>query len=285
MNEEYAKKANMPLYKNVHGTSTTAFATYSSNIFEIYPFYPVHWHEDMEIVRVASGKACFCIDGTKHDVTIGDVIVLRPFAMHSVLNCQNEFAVDAIVFNVRLLTDADGRSLQYFAPLLHGRNSAPSKITATDDCYAAFDKCLSDVLGNNLNRTEALTCLNELFSQIYSNRLINNSPNLVEDKRCYTVRRALECIYSDFSEEITVEKLAKRCGYSDFYTMKLFKQFTGYSCVDYANNYRLTVAGRLLKDTDNGIAEIANSVGFNNVSYFNRQFKKLYGKTPKQFRK
>lgn len=285
MSEEHTKHSNTPLYKNIHDTPTSAFTKYQSDIFETFPFYPIHWHEDMEIVRVKTGSACFCVDGTKHEVTSGDIVVLRPFAMHSIVKRDEKFVVEAIVFNVRLLTGTDGRSLQYFAPLLHGRNAAPNKITEDDDFYASFEKCLNNIFKNDLQGNDALVCLNELFLQIYSNRLINTSPNLVEDKRCYTVRRALECIYSDFSDEITVQKLAKHCGYSDFYTMKLFKQFTGYSCVDYANDYRLTVAGRKLKNTDCGIAEIAQSVGFNNISYFNRQFKKLYGITPKQFRK
>lgn len=282
MMEESAKQ-NLMVQKSVHDISAVAFSKYHENVFEIFPFYPMHWHEDMEIVRVKSGDALFYVDGTKHKVTKGDVVVLRSFALHSITESHN-LEVEAIVFNVRLLTDNDGRSLQYFAPLLHG-NAVPVKITEDDDYHDFFQKCLTDIFDNDLQEQDAFVCLNQLFSQICSVRLTNTSPNFVEDKRCYTVRRALECIYSDFSAEITVEKLAKLCGYSDFYTMKLFKQFTGYSCVDYANAYRLTVAGRKLKCGDGGIAAIAKSVGFNNISYFNRQFKKLYGTTPKEFRK
>lgn len=285
MSEKTTKNHNTQFLQNIHETPTTDFAKYKANVFENFPFYPMHWHEDMEIVRVKCGSACFCIDGTKYDATCGDVIVLRPFAMHSILNNGSDLIVEAIVFNVRLLTDADGRSLQYFAPLLHDKNAVPAKICPNDEYYSYFDECLSNVFSNTDQNKDALTCLNELFLQIYSNRLINTAQNLTEDKRCYTVKRALEYIYSEFANEIVVENLSKHCGYSEFYTMKLFKHFTDYSCVDYANNYRLTIAGRKLLGSDCGIAEIAKSIGFNNISYFNRQFKKLYGKTPREFRK
>ena len=122
-----------------------------------------------------------------------------------------------------------------------------------------------------------------MFYHIYANRLINVKPNISEDKRCYTVRRALEYIRTEYMNDISIQQIAKYCGYSEFYTMKLFARCTGSSCVDYLNNVRLTAAAAALC-TDGKIADAARDAGFNNISYFNKQFKRLFGKTPGQYR-
>jgi transcriptional regulator GlxA family with amidase domain len=53
---------------------------------------------------------------------------------------------------------------------------------------------------------------------------------------------------------------------------------------DYVNEYRISVAAQLLKETDRSILEIAYEVGFGNYSHFNRQFQRSKGKTPRLFR-
>ena len=74
--------------------------------------------------------------------------------------------------------------------------------------------------------------------------------------------------------------LTEISGYSEFYLMKLFKQYTGISCIDYVNGYRIKEASRLLTETKTDANEIARAVGYANISYFNRQFKRLTGVTP-----
>ena len=66
---------------------------------------------------------------------------------------------------------------------------------------------------------------------------------------------------------------------------RLFRSITGLSCIDYVIEYRLTKARGLLRTTDKPIIEIAFDTGFNNISYFNRTFKKHFHQTPTEFRK
>ena len=66
--------------------------------------------------------------------------------------------------------------------------------------------------------------------------------------------------------------------------MRYFKETMGTSFVDYLRDYRLTMASRLLTTSDSAILDIASETGFDNLSYFNRVFKKKYGMTPRQFR-
>ena len=55
--------------------------------------------------------------------------------------------------------------------------------------------------------------------------------------------------------------------------------------VRYLNDYRLGMAGQMLKENTDSILEIAQNAGFENLSYFNRMFKRKYGVTPGQYRK
>ena len=277
--------------KTVHGTPMLPFAKYHTEISKMLPFYPIHWHEEMEIIKVQSGRGLFYVDGVKYEAGEGDIIILRPFVMHSINRLPDcDMTIDAIVFNLRLLETggADVCTLKYFAPLLNEKHSVPCIVRPNDSWYRPFDESTTSIFMCDPDKDGAELDIKAnlywMFYHIYNNRLINAQVSVAEDKRCYTVRRALEYIRAEYMNEITIEKIAKHCGYSEFYLMKLFKQHTGSSVVDYVNNYRLTVAGRQLRDTDDDVATIAYQVGFNNVSYFNRQFKKQYGTTPKAFR-
>ena len=65
---------------------------------------------------------------------------------------------------------------------------------------------------------------------------------------------------------------------------RLFKSVAGMTFVAYLTHLRLTNSLRLLKETDDTIAEIAAAVGFADQSYFDKRFKKSYGQSPRDFR-
>ena len=66
--------------------------------------------------------------------------------------------------------------------------------------------------------------------------------------------------------------------------MKFFKQHLHTTFTSYLNSYRLTIAARLLLTEDDSILSISERTGFNNLSYFNRLFKKEYQMSPREYR-
>lgn len=91
-------------------------------------------------------------------------------------------------------------------------------------------------------------------------------------------------IGAHFQEEIRLEQLAKMVDMNITAFSRFFKQRTGKSLSDYIVSIRLGHVARLLIDTNQSISEISYSCGFNNLSNFNRLFKKNKNCTPKEFR-
>ena len=73
-------------------------------------------------------------------------------------------------------------------------------------------------------------------------------------------------------------------GWSSSHFMRWFKKMTGDSFTSYVNDRRLAEAAEALRQTDDKILTIAQDAGFMNLSNFNRQFKKRYGVTPREYR-
>lgn len=274
-----------------HGSAHLPLARYCLSAEEMLPFYPLHWHEETEIISVRQGKCVLRADGERVIAEEGDVIFLRPFAIHSVNRLENcDVRLDAVVLNVRALcrNDTSG-ALKSFLPVLNEQNSAPCVVRKEDGFYngvrLSVDALLACGHGRADTQTDLIKNLRALFNCVFVGERQNADGAEKNERRAYTMKLALEYVRNEYTDTVVVQKLAEHVGYSEFYTMKLFKQFTGYSCVDYVNNYRLSVIGQQLRKTSEDVAIVAKKAGYNNVSYFNRQFKKLYGQTPKEFRK
>ena len=98
------------------------------------------------------------------------------------------------------------------------------------------------------------------------------------------VRKIYEHINTHYKEEIRLEELANIIGMTPVALSRFFKLRTGKTVSDYIIDIRLGNATRLLVDTTNSIAEICYDCGFNNLSNFNRIFKKRKECSPKEFR-
>ncbi len=98
------------------------------------------------------------------------------------------------------------------------------------------------------------------------------------------VRRVYEYINQHYREEIRLEDLAGIVGMTPVALSRFFKLRTGKTVSDHIIDIRLGNATRLLVDTTNSIGEICYDCGFNNLSNFNRIFKKRKGCSPKEFR-
>ena len=98
------------------------------------------------------------------------------------------------------------------------------------------------------------------------------------------IRPALEYIAEHYSENITVAHLAECVHLSESYFMSRFRKQVGLSTVEYISHFRIDTACRELIGTKKSVLEIAFDCGFRNISNFNRQFRKITGCSPSEYR-
>lgn len=106
----------------------------------------------------------------------------------------------------------------------------------------------------------------------------------VPSKNSEIVKKAIQYISQNFSNQLTLEEVAEQVHLNPTYFSTMFKQSTGSSFKEYLNMVRIEESKRLLSNTDYSLIDIAVATGFEDQSYFSKVFKKYTGLTPKQFR-
>lgn len=119
--------------------------------------------------------------------------------------------------------------------------------------------------------------------QTKAKSLIINNTQTFSDTRIGTVIKFIKDNLTD--KDISVDLLAKKAFMSTSHFHKQFKNTLGISPIDYINSEKIKFSKKLIKESkDLRMSEIAYKSGFNNSSYFNRQFKKTEMMTPQQFK-
>ncbi len=114
--------------------------------------------------------------------------------------------------------------------------------------------------------------------------ILNDTEHIFSDTRIGTVIKFIKDNLTN--KDLTVDILAQKAYMSTSHFHKQFKNTLGISPIDYINSEKIKFAKKLIQDcSDSRMCEIAFKAGFNNTSYFNRQFKKMELMTPQQFKK
>lgn len=116
------------------------------------------------------------------------------------------------------------------------------------------------------------------FSAMHSNE---HSSVQIHEKY---ILKALDYIHHNYTYEIRISDLANYVSIDRTYLYKLFMNYQGVSPQQYLIQYRLTIAGELLMNSDLNVTEIAYSCGFKDAPSFNKHFKKYFKMPPLQYR-
>jgi len=106
-----------------------------------------------------------------------------------------------------------------------------------------------------------------------------------EEGRPWTIEELRAWIDTHYEESFTLEEMVGRCALNTSDFSRRFKDATGSPLFEYLNRRRVSRAALLLRDGELPITEIAFSVGYNNLSFFNRYFLRLMGMTPGEYRR
>ncbi len=137
------------------------------------------------------------------------------------------------------------------------------------------------------SQMEGCRCAGELKSLLlgaFHQVLITHQEN-AGGKNAYVVRKVKEYVQKHYGEPMTVDSIADEIHFSVNYVRSIFKDGTGQTILEYVTDYRFARACELLKDPTLRVKEVANMVGYENISYFGSVFTKRYHLTPNEYRK
>ena len=252
-----------------------------------HPVVTTHWHEEAELTLITGGSGHYQIDLVDYEVQAGDLVFVPPLVLHAIsLGEGASLSSETYVFHMNFLggNATDICSTRYLRPMMNQELSMPCLITAGHPAY--------DELKNSFDRIAALydeavsgyeLALKALFLQVifqllpYSRRMVSSDTGTPSEK----LKQVLDYIELHAAETITVSELAKLCYFSDYHFMRFFKKHMNMTCVEYINNLRLEKAVELFEQGNTSVLDVSLSVGFHNLSYFHRAFKKKYGMTPR----
>ena len=254
--------------------------------------YPIHNHSVYELNFVENAKGVRRIVGDSQEV-IGDYdlcLITSPDLEH--VWEQNECHSD----NIREITVQFDFSMS--DETLFGRNPYASitrmmqeakkglsfPLQAIMKVYGLLDT-LSTVKDGFYAVQQFLTILYELSRCENARTLASSSYAKVtveDDSR--RILKVKNFISKNYMDELRLPELASLAGMSSSAFSRFFKLHTGRNISEYIIDLRLGYAARMLVDTAKSISEIGFDCGFNNLSNFNRIFKKKKGCSPSEFR-
>ena len=272
-----------------HGESFFPVQKYITRLTSDDSVVTTHWHEEAELTLITKGNCLYQVDLVNYEVMEGDIVFVPPLFLHSImLSTSEEMVSETYVFHLNFLggNSTDICSTRYLAPIMNQELSMPCLITPEHPVYASLRKIFNQiaflydetVIGYEL-------ALKSIFLQAiflllhYSEKNNSLDTGTPSDK----LKNVLDYIELHFSEPISVSELAKLCYFSDYHFMRFFKKHMNMTCVEYINNLRLEKSVELFEQGNDSILDVSLSVGFHNLSYFHRAFKKKYHMTPLSF--
>lgn len=276
--------------KRRHSSILVPYSYYKCIIPDYFLYVPLHWHSEFEINIIISGTGDFKCGTSLIKAKPGDIIIIRPNMIHSIYPNDSKLIYDTVVFDQSMLGSLDDRSgSELIRPLILGYDEIDLPISIAYPGYNKIRKSLSCIISCSAeNNTKSDLILKsellKLFWLLIENGCTHHlcKRNIVGND---SIRRVLEYIKESFNENITIEQLADIAHLSKSCFMSKFKHAAGMGAIEYINRLRIKSVCEMLADTDMTASEAAFKSGFNNISNFNRIFKKTMGCTPLEYRK
>ena len=278
------------IHENVsHFDYNIPYNTYPCTIPLDFESVPLHWHEDVEFIYIKKGSGVIVIDGDEHIVNTGDIAFIIPGTVHGIFQHKDDsMEYENILFDGKLFSSsADDFFDTFLLPFFSNTVEVPHIFRHGVVGYESIRKYLdsNDNISSHREGAWGLAIKGNLYLLLFDlvtlyEKKIDSSGRKKIDK----LKPVIKHVELHYSEPTTVAEMADIAGFSESHFMRFFKDAFGVSFVTYLNDYRLSMAARLLLATEDTILDISQQVGFENLSHFNRKFKEKYNKTPKEYR-
>ena len=238
-----------------------------TNHFNYDLCFPAHLHRSMELVYVEEGEMDVVINERKHTLAAGECALVLPGQVHSYYTAKNSYSY-LCIFSCDFVYD--------FFTSIAGKYS-PNPVFRLDDL-----NCIAILNTPGINRYQIKAMLYTIVGQFSSNCSLLN---LEGGEESNILERVLVYVQDHFNEPLSLKMLAETLGYHYNYLSTYLNDQLGMHFSDLVNQYRIDFACDLLCQSDTTITAIATRCGFDTVRTFNRNFQKVLGTTPHEYRR
>lgn len=240
----------------------------------------MHKHDDrLEIMFIARGSGDYVIDGKTYLAQEGDILIFNAGVVHDE---RPHSSSDSVIYScglsglqINALPPEHLQPRQYRALVKSG-----SHFTSV---HGLFETLCAQCFGKNSHYGVVTHhVLNALL--ILVRNLCEQQQARLDETTISLGEQIKDFIDENYTSSITLEAITERLKINRFYLIHVFKQFSGYPPKQYIIRRRVGEAQSLLLNTDLGIAEIAEKVGYASVNNFHRVFKMVVGIPPTQYK-
>lgn len=248
-----------------------------------------HIHDNYELYFLMEGARRYFIHDRTYHVRKGDIVLIDRFDLHRTADLESP-GHERIVLNFKpemirprtqqeqdLLLLPFQQGMKVLSLNMEQQNSAETMM------LTMLNEAALNEAGSLLFIESCLTQLLLLLSRA-TRRLLNRSQP-EDEPSSNKMDQTAEYINRHYQKPLTLESLARHSYISTYYLSRKFKKHTGFTIIEYIQRVRVKEAQRLLRTSQHKVIDIAQQVGFENVTHFNRVFKKITHLTPLYYRK
>lgn len=256
--------------------------------------FPKHTHNYVEVIYMCNGQTKHYINGEEVLLKKGELLFLGQDAIQEIEPAQkDDIGVNFIILpeffdqSLKMIGDETNPIREFIIECLKGNSSNKVgylhfKVADVIPIQNLVENLIWTIVNNQQNKRS----INQITMGLLFLQLLNYTDKVVignqqtNDDLVFTILRYVEENYKDGE----LSSLAATLHFDLYWLSRYIKKQTGKNYTELVQQKRLQQAVYLLNNTNMSVADIGNAVGYDNLSYFHKLFRKQYGVSPKKYR-
>jgi len=254
----------------------------------------LHSHEFHELVLITKGTGIHFTQEEQYPIRAGDMFIIRPGQLHGYARTKGLELINIIYMTELLkLPDFDLKyqpgNYAFFElePRLRQEHSFKSRLRLSESELIEAEDIIWKIRKRTQGKKSAYHYMAAAFFMIFRGMIARwySGQKSLHSKKLLEFASLMNFINRNLEKSLSVDMLAAKAGMSISTLNRTFSKAFGHSPMEYVIRKRISRACELLSSSNMTISEIASQTGFTDSNFFSRQFRKVKGLSPREFRK
>ena len=242
------------------------------------------WDSSFKLLFILNGNMDLQVGASERHLNIHDFTFIKPFELYGGCSSANGCSV--------FLIDVFSDTWSIICPDAQNQSFSIQILKPTDkySAYNSICKSLSKILyystsNEDYSTVRTYSSISDIIAVLiedFSSGTADSKSSEIESSR---IRQITQFIRDNYTRKLPLEETANEIGFHPQYFSAYFKKKFRTNYSDYLNTYRINKSVNQLTDSNESILNIALSCGFNNHKTFSNAFEKVYGCSPREYRK